>query len=131
MHRLRILAIGDPDTPCPALDAIAECGLTPRCIGGHEISSLPASLPVDLVLLMPSLDHLVTVRELRADGRFEHLPLLAVMLRPAEPVVTQLYGAGVNAVVVWSPEHQAADMRLHLLYWATVHQHANRPARPY
>jgi len=64
---------------------------------GRDISQLPALVLLDLKL--PKVDGLEVLRQLRADARFNILPIVAMTSSTQQEDLLRSYAAGVNSYV--------------------------------
>jgi CheY-like chemotaxis protein len=94
--------------------------------GRGKFAARPPGLPV-IVLLdikMPRLDGLETLRQIRADPRFNRLPVVMFTSSREEPDLAECYALGANAYVVKPvsfPEFAVAVKRLGA-FWALLNE---------
>ena len=101
---LRVLIVEDEITNLEVATVICEAAgfKTTTALNGLEALDRLATEEFDVILidyLMPEMDGLALIKCLRADPRWQHMPLLAVTAMASNADQAQMLAAGANAVL--------------------------------
>ena len=92
-------------------------------------NGIPAVILLDLK--MPRMDGLETLRQIRAEARFKHVPVVMITSSREEQDLVRSYELGVNAYVVKPVDFQKFVECIKQLgfFWAVVNETPPRPAQ--